>query len=74
MIDPKTLSREQRELWRELGMDDAATPSGNQTRWQARRSQEAAFRSACALEGIPLRDTPPLRQPSARRASPALGA
>ena len=64
MIDPKALSPEQRELWRELGMD-TVTPSGDQTPRQARRAQEAAFRSACALEGIPLRDTPaPTRRAS----------
>lgn len=66
MIDPKALSPEQRELWRELGMDTVA-PSGDQTSVQARRAQEAAFRSACALEGIPLGDTPtPTRQASRR--------
>jgi hypothetical protein len=64
MIDPKALSSERRELWRELGMD-TVTPSGDQTLSQAQRTQEAAFRHACALEGIPLRDTPaPTRQAS----------
>ncbi len=64
MIDPSELSPEQRELWRALGMD-TVTPSGDQTLSQARRTQEAAFRYACALEGIPLRDTPaPTRQAS----------
>jgi hypothetical protein len=64
VIDPKALGPEQRELWRELGMN-AVTPSGDQTLEHARRTQEAAFRYACALEGIPLRDTPaPTRRPS----------
>lgn len=74
MIDPNTLSPEQRELWRELGMD-TVTPSGDQTHHQANSAQEAAFRSACALEGIPLRDAPttPSRL-SAQRASRAVGA
>lgn len=58
MIDPKTLTPEQRELWRELGMD-TVRPSGDQTRAQARRAQDAAFRYACALEGIPLSEAKP---------------
>jgi hypothetical protein len=64
VIDPEALSPEQRELWRELRMD-TVTPSGDQTLSHARRTQEAAFRYACALEGIPLRDTPaPTRRAS----------
>ena len=55
MIDPKRLSPEQRTLWRELGMG-CVKRSGQQTMAQARRTQEAAFRAACALEGIPLTD------------------
>jgi hypothetical protein len=55
VIDPKTLTPEQRELWRELAVDKAR-PSGDQTTAQARLAQEAAFRYACALEGIPLPD------------------
>jgi hypothetical protein len=55
VIDLKTLTPEQRELWRELEMD-TVRPSGDQTPAQARRAQEAAFRYACALEGIPLPD------------------
>ncbi len=73
MIDPSDLSPEQRELWRELGMD-TVTQSGDQTLGQAQRAQEAAFRHACALEGIPLHDTPASVRPSARRASQTLGA
>ena len=69
MIDPKALSPEQRELWRELRMD-TLTPSGDQTLEHARRAQEAAFRYACALEGIPLRDAPA----QTRRASHTLHA
>jgi hypothetical protein len=64
VIDPSDLSPEQRELWRELGMD-TVTPSGDQTPEQARCTQEAAFRYACALEGIALSDTPvPTRRAS----------
>jgi hypothetical protein len=33
---------------------DTVLPSGDQTRAQARCAQDAAFRYACALEGIPL--------------------
>ena len=69
MIDPSDLSPKQRELWRELGMD-TVTPSGDQTLEHARRTQEAAFRYACALEGIPLRDAPARK----RRASQTLHA
>jgi hypothetical protein len=65
MIDPKGLSTEQRELWRELGMS-VVRPSGGQTLEQAQQAQEAAFRSACALEGIPLGDAPSRGRPAAR--------
>lgn len=64
MIDPETLTPEQRELWRELGVDKVR-PSGDQTRAQARRAQEAAFRYACAMEGIPL--------PGVQRSSAQMG-
>jgi hypothetical protein len=57
VIDPKALSDEQQALWRELKVG-TPTPSGTQTHDQALNAQEAAFRSACALEGIPLTDTP----------------
>ncbi len=73
MIDPSTLNQEQRELWNELGVDTAA-PSGDQTPQQAQHAQEAAFRYACALEGIPLGDAPSSSRRPARRASHALGA
>jgi hypothetical protein len=69
VIDPSDLSPEQRELWRELGMD-TVTQSGDQKLGQAQRTQEAAFRHACALEGIPLSDAPARR----RRASQTLHA
>jgi hypothetical protein len=71
MIDPDRLSPEQRKLWRELGMD-CIKRSGEQTMAQARRTQEAAFRAACALEGIPLGDA--LTPRRARAASRTLHA
>jgi len=55
MIDPSTLSQEQRELWDDLGVD-VVVPSGKQTLEEAQRAQEAAFRYACALDGVPLGD------------------
>jgi len=51
---------------------DSIKRSGEQTMAQARRTQEAAFRAACALEGIPLADARMPRRP--RRASRTLHA
>jgi len=47
---------------------DTVTPSGDQTLGEARRTREAAFRYACALEGIPLSDTSSSAAPQASRA------
>ncbi len=47
MIDPKALGAEQRELWRELGMD-TVTPSGDQTLSQTRRTQRGVPPCLCA--------------------------
>jgi hypothetical protein len=57
-----TLSRDQAQLWKELGMNSAPAPSGDQTPEQAINYAVDSFRWACSLEGLPMPDEAAVRE------------